>query len=146
MRSKELKTYNLPKDDPVIAQIDAKPNTLFFLAIMMGLLSFIFKLPTAYGVMIILVALGAIIYMPRVILMEFYQEYLVLHNRADKNNCVLIYYDEISSWYYSWSASRDYLYIELENGTTEKIEAFSKTIFESNMNRFLRDKHRKNVK
>lgn len=146
MRSKELKTYNLPKDELVIAQIDAKPNMLFFLAILMGILSIVMKYPVVFGAMIILVSICAIIYMPRALLMEFYQEYLVLYNRADKNNCVLIYYDEISSWYYSWSASRDYLCIELENGTTEKIEAFSKTIFESNMNRFLKDKHRKNVK
>ena len=109
-------------------------------------LSFMFKLPIAYGVTMIIVSLCAIAYMPRVVLMEFYQDYLVLYNRADKNNCVLIYYDEVSSWYYSWSANRDYLYIELENGNVEKIEAFSKTIFESTMNRFMRDKRRKNVK
>ena len=63
-----------------------------------------------------------------------------MFNKADKSSCVLIYYDEISSWYYTWSANRDYLYIELENGSTEKIEAFSKTVFEANMNRFVRGK------
>lgn len=146
MKSKELKTYNLPKDDMVVAQIDAKPNSLFIFVILIGVLSFVFKLPVAYGVTMIIVSLCAIAYMPRVVLMEFYQDYLVLYNRADKNNCVLIYYDEVSSWYYSWSANRDYLYIELENGNVEKIEAFSKTIFESTMNRFMRDKRRKNVK
>lgn len=146
MKSKELKTYNLPKDDMVVAQIDAKPNSLFIFVILIGVLSFMFKLPIAYGVTMIIVSLCAIAYMPRVVLMEFYQDYLVLYNRADKNNCVLIYYDEVSSWYYSWSANRDYLYIELENGNVEKIEAFSKTIFESTMNRFMRDKRRKNVK
>ena len=146
MKSKELKTYNLPKDDMVVAQIDAKPNSLFFFVILIGVLSFMFKLPIAYGVTMIIVSLCAIAYMPRVVLMEFYQDYLVLYNRADKNNCVLIYYDEVSSWYYSWSANRDYLYIELENSNVEKIEAFSKTIFESTMNRFMRDKRRKNVK
>jgi len=146
MKSKELKTYNLPKDDMVVAQIDAKPNSLFIFVILIGVLSFMFKLPVAYGVTMIIVSLCAIAYMPRVVLMEFYQDYLVLYNRADKNNCVLIYYDEVSSWYYSWSANRDYLYIELENGNVEKIEAFSKTIFESTMNRFMRDKRRKNVK
>jgi hypothetical protein len=31
----------------------------------------------------------------------------------------------------------------MEDGTTEKIEAFSKTLFEAQMNRFLKDKHRK---
>ena len=33
MKSKELKTYNLPEDNQVIASIDAKPNVLFFILI-----------------------------------------------------------------------------------------------------------------
>lgn len=146
MKSKELKTYNLPKDDMIVAQIDAKPNALFVFVILIGVLSFVFRLPVAYGVSMIIISICAIAYMPRVVLMEFYQDYLVIYNRADKNSCVLIYYNEVSSWYYSWSANRDYLYIELENGNVEKIEAFSKTIFESTMNRFLRDKRRKSNK
>ena len=41
-----------------------------------------------YGVVLILFSLGALIYTPRVVLMEFYNEYLVVYNRADKNKCV----------------------------------------------------------
>jgi hypothetical protein len=83
--------------------------------------------------------------MPKVILMEFYSDYLVMYNKADKDNCVLIYYDEIASWHYVWGANRDYLCIELSDGSEEIIEAFSKSLFEGNMNRFLKDKHRKNA-
>ncbi|MBQ2583212.1 MAG: hypothetical protein II577_04855 [Erysipelotrichaceae bacterium] len=143
MKSKELKTYNLPKEDVLISEIDAKPQALFLFLILIGALSFLFKVPSAYGIVTILISLGAMIYMPKVEMVGFYQDYLVLYNRADRNNCVLIYYDEVASWYYSWSASRDYLCIEMEDGTTEKIEAFSKTLFEAQMNRFLKDKHRK---
>lgn len=82
--------------------------------------------------------------MPRVTLIEFFTDYLVLHNRADKNTCVIIYYSEVKSWYYSWSAKKDILSIELEDGHVEEIEAFSKTIFEAYMSRHLKDKHRKN--
>jgi len=143
MKSKELKTYNLPKEDVPIGEIDAKPQELFLLLILIGVLSFLFRVPTAYGVTTILFSLVAMIYMPKVEIIGFYQDYLILYNRADRNNCFLVYYDEVSSWYYSWSASRDYLCIEMEDGTTEKIEAFSKTLFESHMNRVLKEKHRK---
>ncbi len=143
MKSKELKTYNLPKEDVLISEIDAKPQALFLFLILIGVLSLLFRAPTAYGVTTILFSLVAMAYMPKVEIIGFYQDYLILYNRADRNNCFLVYYDEVSSWYYSWSASRDYLYIEMEDGTTEKIEAFSKTLFESHMNRVLKEKHRK---
>ncbi|MBQ2505611.1 MAG: hypothetical protein II526_04520 [Erysipelotrichaceae bacterium] len=54
MKSKELKTYNLPEDNQVIASIDAKPNVLFFILIMAGLFSFLLKIPSAYGIILIL--------------------------------------------------------------------------------------------
>ncbi|MBQ6560510.1 MAG: hypothetical protein IJL85_06745 [Erysipelotrichaceae bacterium] len=140
MKSKELKTHNLPVDVFPISKIDAKPDWLFIVFIMLGIFSFTFDVSPFYGATLVLTSLCVLLFMPKVHLMEFFQEYLVMFNKADKNSCVLIYYDEISSWYYTWSANRDYLYIELENGTTEKIEAFSKTLFEANMNRFARGK------
>ena len=144
MKSKELKTYNLPKDDLLISSIDAKPNYVFILAFLLGAILLFIESSRVYGLTIITIVIVMYIYLPKVVLMEFYQEYLVLYNRADNNSCVLVYYDEIISWNYSWSANRDYLNIELENGESERIEAFSKTIFESNMNRFLKEKKKKN--
>lgn len=144
MKSKELKTYNLPSDKVMIAQINAKPTGLFILLIIISLVSFVLKFSIAYGLTIILVCFVCICFMPRVTLIEFYDEYFVMHNRADKSLCVLIYYDEVKSWKYNWTANRDTLNIELINDTTESIEAFSKTIFEAYMFRFLRDKHKKN--
>lgn len=144
MKSKELKTYNLPKDDLLISSIDAKPNYVFILAFLLGAILLFIESSRVYGLTIITIVIVMYIYLPKVVLMEFFQEYLVLYNRADNNSCVLVYYDEIISWNYSWSANRDYLNIELENGESERIEAFSKTIFESNMNRFLKEKKKKN--
>ena len=81
--------------------------------------------------------------MPRVVLMEFYYNYMVLYNKANKSNCVLIYYDEVISWSYMRGANRDFLVVELMDGSEELIEGFSKTLFVSNMNRFLKDKYKK---
>ncbi len=78
MKSKELKIYNLPEDSQVIAQIDAKPNFLFTITILMGLFSFMMNVPSAYGVILILFSLYGLTYMPRVVLMEFFSEYLVI--------------------------------------------------------------------
>lgn len=143
MKSKELMVYNLPDNTPMIGEIDAKPTLLFVLFLVLGSLSFLTNIPIQYSVMIIIVSLFAIIFMPKVVLMQFFSDFLVMYNKADKNTCELIYYEDVVSWHYSWSANRDYLYIELKDGQTEKIEAFSKTIFEYNMNRFLKTKRKK---
>lgn len=144
MKSKELKTYNLPEDNTVIAQIDAKPTSVFVLLILIALFTFLLDISNVYGVILLCVSIVCLIYLPRVLLMEFYQDYLVLYNKADKNSCVLIYYEDVVSWSYSRGANRDYLFIELSDGSQEKIEAFSRSVFESNMNRFMKDKKRKN--
>ena len=145
MKSKELKVYNLPNDSFFISEINAKPTILFLLVFFSGIISLFFSFSKVYGIIISLTGLACICFMPRAVLIEFYNDYLILYNKADKNTCTIIYYNEVSSWYYTWGTSRDFLVIELEDGSQEKIEAFSKTIFEVNMSRFLKDKHVKNL-
>lgn len=144
MKSKELKTYNLPNETAVLSEINAKPTGVFIILIILGIISLVIRLSAIYGVVMIIVGSVCICFMPRVTLMEFYYDYLVMYNRADKSSCAIIYYDEIVAWYYSWGATKDYLVIELENGNNEKIEAFSKTIFEAYMSRYLKQKRKKN--
>lgn len=144
MKSKELKTYNLPNEVAPSSEINAKPSLLFLLLIIIGIVSAILKFKPIYCITMIVVGLVCLCFMPKITLMEFYSDYFVMYNRADKSKCVLIYNDEVKQWYYSWSAKKDYLVVELEDGTIEKIESFSKSIFETYMNKHLKDKHKKN--
>ncbi len=141
MRSKELKTYNLPTDSYFVSEINAKPTIIFLVLILVGILSFFTSIPKIYGITLLYLGFVGISLMPRVVLIEFYNDYLVLYNKADKNTCELIYYDEVASWHYSRGTTRDYLYIDLIDGTQEKIEAFSKTIFEVTLSRFIKEKN-----
>lgn len=143
MKSMEIKSYNLPSGRLINAKISARPNLLFLILFSIAIISFFIKIPVIYGISTIAIVLIALAFMPSVTLMEFYDDYLVMFNKADKNVCQLIFYDEVTSWYYNWGASHDFLYIQLEDGSVEKIEAFSKTLFEKYMNRFLKDKHKK---
>lgn len=143
MKSKELKTYNLPNETAPLSEINAKPTWAFIVLIILGIVFIVIRLSAIYGVAMIIVGSVCICFMPRVTLMEFYYDYLVMYNRADKSSCVIIYYDEVASWYYAWGATKDYLVIELADGNSEKMEAFSKRLFEAHMSRYLRDKHKK---
>lgn len=143
MKSKELMVYNLPDNEQQLAEINAKPNVLFSAITVLSIISIILWGVNYYNIALIFLSLCAVGFMPKVILMEFYDTFLVLYNRADKNKCELIYYEEIVSWHYSWGANKDYLVIELMDGSSQKLETFSKYLFEYQMNRFLKDKHRK---
>lgn len=144
MKTKELKTYNLPSDNVLLSEINAKPTWIFIVFILVGIFSIALKVSNLYGGFIIVIGLICVCFMPRVTIMEFYHDYLVAYNRVDKSKCTIIYYNEIVSWHYSWSAKKDYLCIELEDGSIEKIEAFSKTLFEAYMYKYLKNKHKKN--
>ena len=143
MKSKELKSYNLPNETAPLSQINAKPTWMFVIIILIGLVLMIINVPIYYGLIAVLAGVICIIFMPRITVMEFYNDYFVMYNHADRNMCMLIYYDEVKSWRYSWSAAKDELIVELEDGRIEKIEAFSKTLFEATMNKYLKDKHKK---
>ena len=144
MKSKELKIYNLPVENVPSSQINAKPTIMFILLILLGIFLFVIKLPYIYGIILITIGVISIGFMPRVTMIEFYSDYLVMYNRADKSTCVIIYYNEVSCWYYTWSASKDTLVIELEDGSKEVMETFSKTLFEAYMSKYLKQKRKKN--
>lgn len=136
MRSKELKVYNLPADRQPSAIIDAKPYGLFMLFLVFGIVLILFNISTMYGIATIIIGLCAIMFLPKTILVEFFEDSLVLHNKASKDDCVLIYYEDVTSFIYVRGSLKDYLQIALEDGSIEKVEAFSKIIFESNMNHY----------
>jgi len=146
VRSKELKSYNLDKSKTIIKEIGAKPYTLLLLIIATGIVISFVGIPIVYGITLIVIGLIILLLFPNRVLIDFYDNHLVLFNRAAKDDCVIIYYDEIVSWWYTRDIGVDELRIELEDGTIEKINAFSKFEFEKNMNGFVKDKYRKNVK
>lgn len=143
MKSKQLKSYNIPTNDAFIDVIDAKPAGLLIMVILFGTLLIVTGMSRVFGFSLILFAFFCLVFLPQDILIYFFREYLILYNKADRSQCSLIYYDEVSSWYYSWTAAKDYLYIELIDGSVQKIEAFSRGTFEFKMKRFMKEKQKK---
>lgn len=139
MKTKEIKRYNLPVDRTIIKRIDAKPYELLAILVFIALVislndhwyfggGFAF-----FGILIFVV-------MPNRLLIEFTDEYLVLYNHVNSADCMIVYYDDVVSWRYNVGFKEDELIITLSDGSTQKIEAFSKLTFELAMNKFLKDK------
>lgn len=145
MESKEIKRYNLPEDRILLGLIDAKPTIYLFIIFVIGVL---FLLGKNYTLSIIFMSTGILsfIFLPERILVEFYENYLVLYNHASKNDCEMIYYDEIVKWRYSSGVSYDELQIELIDDSLHIVDGFSKIIYENQMSRFLKDKRDKTKK
>ncbi len=139
MNSKELKRYNLPEDRFLLAVIDAKPSFILFLIFIIGLVLVVAR---QYSVGIVVTLLAAISYitLPSRVLIEFYQNYLVLYNHANKNDCEMIYYDEVVKWRYVYGINYDYVELILVDDSTHTIDAFSRSLFEGLLNKYLKDK------
>lgn len=139
MESKELKRYNLPEDRQLLAVIDAKPSLILFLIFLVGLFLLVIR-QYVFGTIVAIMAIFAFMFLPSRELIEFYYDYLVLYNHADKNDCEMIYYDEVVRWRYVYGMTYDYVEITLIDDSTHTIDAYSRTEFESYLNRFMRYK------
>lgn len=139
MESKELKRYNLPEDRILLGVIDAKPETYLFGFFVLGLVLLLFK---QYAISLSLMSLSALsfVFLPKRVLVEFYDKYLVLYNHASKNDCEMIYYEDVVKWRYVYGVSYDELQIILVDDSTHSIDGFSRITYETYMNRFLKDK------
>ena len=142
MKSKELKKYNLPEDRVCLAMIDAKPNLLIVTMFVVGLLFSVLK-SYVWGISFVLFSLVTAVVLPNRILIEFYDEYLVLYNHANKRDCEIIYYEDVVKWKYDSGLSYDTLSITLVDDSVHEVDGFSKITFESLMNRFLKEKKEK---
>lgn len=139
MNSKELKRYNLPEDRYLLAVVDAKPSFILFLIFIIGLVLVVIR-QYSVGIVVTLLATISYVALPSRVLMEFYQNYLVLYNHANKNDCEMIYYDEVVKWRYVYGINYDYVELILVDDSTHTIDAFSRSLFEGYLNKYLKDK------
>ena len=146
MKSKELKVYNLPNDRQINQTIDAKPYDLMIITLSAGIIISFLENLTAVGITVTVISVFCLLFLPKRILMEFSDDYAVLYNRADHNECLMIYYEDVLSWKYQRGVTYDELKISLEDGSSASVEAFSRFRFESVMNLYLREKKVKNTR
>ncbi len=138
MNSKEIKAYNLPKDQRIIYHMETKPYILLGIFLTVGFLMFMVN--GMLAIVICSVVIYAIILLPSKVLLDFTDDYLIMYNRSSKNDCVMIYYNEIVSWTYRKDIREDELIVELVDGSTEKVECYSRTKVRRIMSTFARDK------
>ncbi len=145
IKSKELKRYNLPEDRILLGVIDAKPNSTLFILFIIGMFLIVIK-AYIYGTALISISVLSFLFLPKKEMIEFYDEYLVLYNHANRNVCEMIYYSDVLKWKYNSGVYYDDLEIVLSDESTHTIDGFSKVEYETLLNRFLKDKKDKTKK
>lgn len=122
MKSKVIKTCNLPDEDPVY-KLEVKPIPLLVVIIVAGVI-LLGRYPS-YGLLLLGLGSFALIFLPSITLLEFMHDYVILYNKAAKSDCVMIYYEDILSWHYQKGKTSDILSIELVDGHKETLECFN---------------------
>ena len=143
MKSKELKTYNLPAGRVIDSSINAKPYHVFGIILVAGLVVMFIPKASIYGVALWMLASMFLLFLPPRVLIEFSEEYFVLYNKANRNDCILIYYEDVVSWRYDRGVLVDEVVFELTDGSSAVIEAFSKPYFEARINPYMKEKKEK---
>lgn len=139
MKSKELKNYNLPDNRTYNETLEAKPIGLFL--VLMGI-GFILLLSRnyIYGGALFFFSAACVIVLPNRKIIEFYDTYMIVYNKANKNECNIIYYEDIKTWEYKVTVSDDKLIMNLVDGSVQTCDAYSKVKFEKYLNKYMKDK------
>lgn len=143
MKSKALKVYHLPVQREILQAFDAKP--FFWLGFLMciSLLLIVEGHYFAYGLAIFLSSLFALIVLPKRILIEFSDKYMVVYHRVNKNDCMLVYYDDVLAYNIEKNYRFDLLTFILKDNTSITVPLFNYHKSKKVLNHFLPNKKQK---
>lgn len=141
MKSKELKSYNLPDHRLYNDCIDAKPIVMLMFIMSVGFMVMFLGL-YVQGAAIFIVSAFSILFLPSRRLIEFYDDYMIVYNKARKDECNIIYYDDAKYFEYISSVYMDKVIITLSDDSTQSVSAFSKTKFEKQIGRYIPKKEK----
>lgn len=133
-----IRKHNLDGNRKVMKRIHVKPVLILWILLFAGALLIVMKpymLPA--GMTIMMLALFAILVMPDRDLCEFTSEYIVLFNQHDRDDCMVIYWEDIVSWRYEKKAAVDHLIFTLTDGTMQIQEMFSKKAIRNYLEQYI---------
>ena len=127
LQSQKIRIRNLPLNLAVTKKVHVKPVAELWLLIILGILV-VFMRPyiMAFGMILITLPLFGLLVLPDRKLCDFTPKYLILYNQRNRQDCMLVYWDEIVSWTYERHSLNDLLVILLKDGRTETQEVFSR--------------------
>ncbi len=145
MRTQYIKIRNIPEAERKRATtIRVKPWVgLYVLLVVSLIMVFMKSYFMVLSASVVILTLFALMILPDRILVQFMQDYMILYNRTDRDECTMIYYDEVVSWHYEYHRNSDLVVVDILNGDSETFDMFSKRIIKRYMNRYMPNKEKK---
>ena len=141
MKSQVIKIRNLPISSKTFHSVCVKPKGILVFLLFIGLVvSFQSSYYSSTLVCLVMIPIFALCFMPDWELVRFTQDYLIMFNTRDREQCSIIYWDEILNWQYEWHPSGDLLVVNLIDGSSQCVDMFSKKSIYKYMNLFLPNK------
>ncbi len=97
VHSKVLKVHNLPKTGKKIGQVNAKPYLFIIVCLFLGI-CLLYTSCYLLGVMIVMLFSYNLLFVRDMVLAEFYDEYAVFYLDQNKDECYLLFWDDIEQW------------------------------------------------
>lgn len=97
IRSKVLKIRNLPVDGKKIGQIKAKPYGFIVLFLLTGI-AMLFTAFYVVGIIIAGVFTYYLLFVKDILLVEFFETHAVFYLNNGKDECFLLFWDDIDHW------------------------------------------------
>lgn len=97
VRSKVLKIRNLPHDGKKVAQITSKPYLFIIICLLIGG-ALLFTRMYLLGVVIAILFLCYLLFVRDVVLVEFFDRYVVFYLNNGQDECYLLFWEDVASW------------------------------------------------
>ena len=115
VKSKILKTRNLPKDGKKLDSIGTKPYLIIILGIVLGII-LLFTRFYLFGIVLVILFLYYLLFVKNVVLIEFYDQYVVFYLNNGNEECFILFWNDILKWHICESRNDlDELHVILKN-------------------------------
>lgn len=126
IKSKILKIRNLPTDGKKIDQINAKPYLFIIVFLIVGICLMCTRLYLV-GFVVTFLFLYYLLFVKDVVLIEFFDRYAVFYLNNGKDECFLLFWEDVLHWSISGNRNDlDLLSIVLRNNETVALKCLSR--------------------
>ncbi len=128
-------------------KIAVKPVIQLLCVLFLGFVLVFVNQPLALlAITMILISAFSLLFLPDRTLCEFTTNWMVVYNQHNRQECMMIYYEDIVSWQYEWHSSTDSLILCLTDGSTESLDVYGKCRLGKLMNEHVPGKEIKSIR
>lgn len=126
VRSNVLKTRNLPQNTKRLDVINSKPYLFILLFCVIGIFFLMYNC-FLIGIAIMLIFGYQLLFVRNVVMTEFYEEYVVFYMDKKREECFLLFWNDVRSWaYIKKKYELDMIEVVLKNDQSVTFKCLSK--------------------